>query len=75
MNNSKKKQERINVIEKGYDTDEQEKQYQRTRQAMAGPKKKINLADMEAIHVNEDKFDASQAQRQLDAKKQEFMGG
>jgi len=59
----------------GYDTDEAEREYQRVRSTMAGPKKSVTIKDMESINVSTGKEHAGDAKRALDAKKQEFMGG
>jgi len=53
----------------GYDTEEQEREYQRKRQAMFGPKKSVTQKDLEQVNVSTGKEDANQALKALEAKK------
>lgn len=57
---------------KDYDSDEEEREYQRKRQAMAGPKRRVTIVDMAAIDVSTK--EKNNEQDMIDAKKAEFLG-
>jgi hypothetical protein len=58
------------------DDGDSDDEYQRVRQAMAGPKLRINEKDMKAVNFTpEGKDDHQKARENLEAKKAEFLGG
>jgi len=55
--------------------EDSEEEYRRKRAAMAGPKKKVDEKDMDAVKVNEEVYDEEKVKEKLEATRQEFMGG